>query len=755
MEQTEFPLVIGPNLGCPHIVSVEDLKAGKTISLIVAGQYGEFSSPSKDAFKNVLFLRSSYGDGVENQRIPLDPVHDPEEITAWNVLCGFSDLENTRELIISELHYNVLGENTRYWKLDVSVKIDGDDYKGLLKERDGKHLPRLYDLILKDEEGKCERVNYHSVQFVDSVRGECNLIHLTDPHVATRNDEILGEVLKTRNRRPRSEIIRFYVNFNKNLREFIKKANEMYEAGKLDFVVITGDLVDFAFHGWDDESNPDENNWKTFINICTGAGKETSNGNPGFKVAVYTSTGNHDWRLHPYSPTTGHQNESFGLRKEELKNYNYKSFDSEEYPEDERAKLSRKITGKAFKKLNLDAFADSGKVKLAKFLSGRISRWILMAIIRVDVSGTGDDSGKATKSISSTIVKWILPVMGGAGVSGAGLKGYLSNLTFNEYRILAFLGVLVGVLIWFAKSFLERWVRKYVDFIIDNPLHAEASALHYYLKHINPYLDYAFRFGDHSFVVMDTGSDVFTGRLLDNKTFNDIKKMSVQDNILGGSPDSRAFDSEQSYYNWSQIVWLEKILACIRDKGNDEGSMMVFLHAPPINPAEGSGFRLDSLWERNREEPKWIPKSECNLTYGSINHYLSQFFHLCMGFKENELSVSSAAGSVKKVDLVFSGHTHRNVEFRIGMRFDIEGNGSNVTIYSDVYSELLDTNNPDEWWEKHMPVIVQTAACGSAGGIDNEPPYFRKVLINGNGKITDFQVRNLNGVIFSKVERNE
>lgn len=714
----DFPLIISPNLGCPHIVSVEDLKTGKTIPLIIAGQYGEFSSPLKDAFRNILFLRSSYSDGLENKRISLDPVHDPEEITAWNVLCGFSDLEDTRQLIISELHYNVLGENTRYWKLDVSVKIDGDEYKCLLKERDGKYLPRLYDLILKDEEGKCERVNYHSVQFVNSAQGKCNLIHLTDPHVATRNDEILGEILKEKNERSRSQIIESYVNFNINLREFIQKANEMYEAGELDFVVITGDLVDFAFHGWDDESNPDENNWKTFINICTGAGKETPNGNPGFKVAVYTSTGNHDWRLHPYSPTTGHQNESFGLEKKELKNYNYKSFDSEEYPEDERAKLSRKITGKAFKKLNLDAFADSGKVKLAKFLSGKISTWISLTI-------------------------------GGAGVGGVGVAGYKGN--FIYVGILAVLGVLV----WVAKRFLERWVRKYVDFIIDNPLHAEAKALHYYLKHINPYLDYAFRFGDHSIIVMDTGSDVFTGQLLDGKTIDDIKKMSVQDNILGGSPDSRAFDSEQSCYNWSQIVWLENTLASIRDKGNDEGSLMVFLHAPPINPAEGSGFRLDSLWERNREEPKWIPKSECNLTYGSINHYLSQFFYLCMGFKENELSMSLAAGSVKKVDLVFSGHTHRNVEFRIGMRFDIEGNGSNVTIYSDVYSGLLDANNPDEWWKRHMPVIVQTAACGSAGGIDNKPPYFRKVLINGNGKITDFQVRNLNGVISSKAKCNE
>lgn len=125
----DFPRVISPNLGCPHIVSVENLTTEKTISLIIAGQDGEFSSLLKDAVRNTLFLRSFYGDGVENKCIPLDPVHDPEEITAWNVLNDFSDLEDTRELIISELRDKVLGENTRYWKLDVSIKIVGDDNK--------------------------------------------------------------------------------------------------------------------------------------------------------------------------------------------------------------------------------------------------------------------------------------------------------------------------------------------------------------------------------------------------------------------------------------------------------------------------------------------------------------------------------------------------------------------------------------------------------------------------------------------------
>ena len=197
-------------------------------------------------------------------------------------------------------------------------KDDTKDYNTLLRKRGRKYLPKLYDLILKEKAGKGEKVNYHSVQITKGVNGDCNFIHLTDVHIAKRNDEILDEVLKVRSKRERKAIIDSYINFNYKLREFIRIANDMADRGELDFVVITGDLVDFAFHGWEDEPNAAENNWRIFIHIITGAGKEKENGNPGIKVAVFTSTGNHDWRLHPYDPNLLDYHESFGLEKDEL-----------------------------------------------------------------------------------------------------------------------------------------------------------------------------------------------------------------------------------------------------------------------------------------------------------------------------------------------------------------------------------------------------------------------------------------------------
>jgi predicted MPP superfamily phosphohydrolase len=710
MKETEFPLIISPNLGCPKIISLEGIKRGETISLIIAGQYGQFSSPLGDAFQGTLYLRPSSSQDEDAKDIPLYLAHDPQEITDWNLLSDFSEAEGTQKIMNSELHYHVLGEDIRYWHVEVMLNKGGiKDYKTLLRKRGRKYLPKLYDLILKEKAGKGEKVNYHSVQITQSIKGGCNFIHLTDAHIAKRNDEILDEVLKVKCKRERKTIIASYINFNDKLREFIRIANDMADRGELDFVVITGDLVDFAFHGWEDEPNAAENNWRIFIHIITGAGKEKAKSNPGIKVAIFTSTGNHDWRLHPYDPNLLDYHEAFGLRKDELEHYEYKSFDSQEYPEDERAKRSRALTSKALEKLNIDAFTNKAKVKLVEFLYSKAKIWAMGAIGALSAGGIGL-AGRTTEFITYTLM-----ILG------------------------------VDLLILFVNWGLKRKVRKLVDILVDNPLNAEAKAFHYYLAHINPYLDYAFRYGDHSFIVMDTGADVFIGQLLDGKELKHIKHMSLEDNILGGSPDSRAFDSEQTYYNWSQIVWLDKVLTTVNQELDGQGKTFVFLHAPPINPAKDCEWK--DLWESERPAPKWIAKDKCNLTYGTINHYLSQFFYLCMGYRESELANEEVEPSLRKIDLVFSGHAHRNIEFRLEKEWVATDKSHEIRIYSDVYSQILNKGDPERDWKRYKPVIVQTASCGLHGKYDGNPPYYRKVTIDGTGRITGFRVRDKQGIV--------
>lgn len=736
----EFPLIISPNLGCPRIVSIEELEHGQTIPLIIAGQYSDSITPLKSEFLGTLCLRCSSSNREDKipKDISLTIEDEPEEITEWNKLSDFKNAEDTRYIFNSEFHYKVMGENTRYWKIRVKVNLkSGENYRILLRQKRRIYLPAIYDLVYTDKSRRWERINYHSVQFVKSFENKCNFIHLTDLHVATRNDEILDEVLKEKNTRGREDIRGNYVNFNENLRKFIKKANECADNGTLDFVVITGDLVDFAFHGWEDEPNYIENNWKTFMNIITGAGLEgTVRGNSGIKIAVFTSTGNHDWRLHPYDPNLSDSNrKSYGLKKGELEHYNFKIFDSAEYPGDERAKLSEELTSDILKKINLNAFTKTNKWKIQteKLVSGVYGTWTKRTLPFLAMVGGIWEKGKPTKIADSVIylaiigISWIVP--------------------------------------WGISKGIKYITRKTVDLFVDNPLHAEARALHYYFRYINPYLDYAFRYGEHSFLVMDTGSDVFIGKLLDNEKAKYLKRMSLEDNILGGSPDSRAFDSEQVYYNWSQIVWLEKALAAIPNNPEGKNRAFIFLHAPPINPPDNVDLRMvleseqdgkcsyiPAPKEHNRvyEFIKYCfayvrskvckstdrvlkPGEECNLTYGSVNHYLSQFFYLCLGYRESELPEENAERKFKPVDIVFSGHAHKNIEFRIEKDQDHK-----IRIYHDWYSNTQKSYN---CWGK-SPVIVQTASCGVPGGKDDKPPYYRKVTIDNSGQITQFVYSN-------------
>lgn len=148
MRSEEFPLIISPNLGCPEIVSIEELKKGKLITLIIAGQYGEFISPLKETFEDAFFIQPSDG---EQLKIPFTIASEPEEITDWNLLSEFSNAWFTREIINSELHYKVFGEETRYWKINVSLQCD---YAILVRKNGSQSLPKLFDLVLTDKSKK-------------------------------------------------------------------------------------------------------------------------------------------------------------------------------------------------------------------------------------------------------------------------------------------------------------------------------------------------------------------------------------------------------------------------------------------------------------------------------------------------------------------------------------------------------------------------------------------------------------------------
>lgn len=780
-----YPFIISPNLGCPLLISVKDLENGGPLNLIVAGRYESSVVPLEKILSSRLFLRASYGESHVSADVPLAITGEPEEIREWNRLHDLKGIEETRCLISSELHYNVLGGGVRYWKVNAAPARPAAGYSGLLRKEGDQYLSCLYDLVSVDQATGQEKINYHAVQFV-KCSPTCTFIHATDLHIAKRNDEMLDEVLKDKTPRTREAVEGDFINFNDNVRRFIKEANGLADAGRLDFVVLTGDLVDFSFIGWEGEVNYDENNWKVFENILLGKGRERDRtpANPGIKVAVFTSTGNHDWRLHPYNPL---MNNTFGIKRAELKNYKYKGYDSGLY-NDERARRSNELAGKALNTFQAGAMTPNEKAmlwltrKFDAFRLNRIPRALTKPVaVGLGITATflGSSLGDRPELVSSAVIE----IMNWKD----GVLGYAMNpLALALKAIYSLWGFIIVPVVGLVVRATEGYVLKNLsDTLIDNSLRAEPMALHYYLKNINPFLDYGFSYAGHAFIVMDTGCDVFTGQILDKEHSKYLKKLSVNDNLLGGSPDSRGFDAEQKYYNWSQIVWLEKVLAASKETDAPTAKTFVFLHSPPINEDKR---RFDPKGMKESESKgarSWIPEKDCNLTFGTLNHHLSQFFYLCLGFRENELprpkygflkrliskrlldcagssgcatssfvrsarksiglceGCSAADGergwrkrSIKGVDIVFSGHAHKNIEFRIEKDAKHE-----VRIYHDDYSGGYELNAAPFWWrDRESCVVVQTAGCGAPSEEFNNPPYYRTVRMDRSGKILGFRV---------------
>jgi predicted MPP superfamily phosphohydrolase len=84
-------------------------------------------------------------------------------------------------------------------------------------------------------------VLFHSVYVTDQQWKDFRVLHLTDSHIAWRNDVIPEAIENVTSQPPTS-----YVNFNERFRNMIRYANRLHRRRLLDFAVITGDVVDFV-----------------------------------------------------------------------------------------------------------------------------------------------------------------------------------------------------------------------------------------------------------------------------------------------------------------------------------------------------------------------------------------------------------------------------------------------------------------------------------------------------------------------------
>ncbi len=208
----------------------------------------------------------------------------------------------------------------------------------------------MFDIVLNKK-----RVNYHSIVISKNDWRNMTFVHATDLHLAERNDKIYGiikkwtqtvntekfqkslskyskkfkltqDTTKVENNIESKSLIKRLINPNNQFRRFIKLMNKKISLNQLDFVVITGDIIDFTLLSRITKKifktadfSYENTNWQVFRDIIT---NYPSKEKPKYLAVargeellcpVITVLGNHDFRVSSYDLNWGGMYKKMGL----------------------------------------------------------------------------------------------------------------------------------------------------------------------------------------------------------------------------------------------------------------------------------------------------------------------------------------------------------------------------------------------------------------------------------------------------------
>ncbi len=694
--ETELPRILSPNLGCPIILSLEHLQLEGFEVVIATGGNLPFD-------RLCIAAQPSFaGEGAE---FSLD-LEEPRELTEGTLPQKFKRVEETRRLISTTLHASIYKGRARFWLY--RARLRPSPGKDLYRKNGPELLSTLYDLHLV-EEGKDRGQVFHAL-CLRPRRGGLNFIHLTDLHIALRNDLYEDNLRENITLLPHQDPSQTrFNNFNQNLRRFIGHANSLAERGELDLVLVPGDLVDFLSHGFQEKEDYGNNNLRLFREMILGTGREKDRDRPntGLKVPLFTSTGNHDWRFFPYDPAV--HSKVFGVNKKVARQFDL-------FWADEQEEITREIES-TYARLIKEGTPISNRTRMGRLINlglQRLQKWQVQVLT----------------PLTASAFMGILPKIPWIGGPLHDLLGRYDPLLTSAIVLLLVPGV-VGIL----TGLIKRYVRSAVTGLL--AIKAGCGALKDYFLTLNPFFNYAFRVEDHYFLVMDTGHDCLYAQYLWDDGDKKLGPLSIRDNVIGGSPDSMAFYDINEYYPYSQIGWIERVLALIQEEtlGKERPSrIFMVLHAPPGNLSREQARKAQKE-AGDRWEGILLPEGEYDIRFGTINHFLSHFYHLCLGRRESIPEEKRHP----LVDMVLAGHAHWKLEFRLA--WDERKNGP-VLFFGDF------TANPDffrEYFEKFRPFLLQSPACGPREYFSPDPPYFRYLQIDDQGKVARADVLKLKG----------
>lgn len=363
-------LLVRPNLGQPLIISPETLKA---FEITFAGTSETPPTPS-ELFRMLqapsLTVPPIITVTLADRGVTIMSLK-PREVVQ---VLPYSKSDGRKPPRTAREHQYFAGFR---WEARVLLGLDSNDIVRLKAQG----IPRLFDIRWWFRE-QTPVVVPHCIHVGDlHSKGRLSFLHVTDLHVAGRNDlipEVLGETLL----RDEARQLRLrFNNFNDNLRALVQFANRE----KIDFLVMTGDLVDF-YHdglltkvdgasffqdyeagergergGWLGLPAQTTSNVRKFVDIITGRDGRSE----VLRCPIFCVLGNHEYLLMEYplsmeavfwgaSLAQVRRPDAWGLTEQEAREYEFWKAKPGDSLGD---RLKRRRTGKGF---------DTGKCEQAK-----------------------------------------------------------------------------------------------------------------------------------------------------------------------------------------------------------------------------------------------------------------------------------------------------------------------------------------------------------------------------------------------------
>ncbi len=368
-----FPFIIKPNLGQPTFLNLQkgygtSESMHRFKSYLIAMSSDSVEIILETFYSNIYIQPILKGDGDfekrRGERYPIKPI----KISKVEKL-DFEEQGMLREekCIVHDFYKMLLdideifGKRKALYEIIFEISVPVINAIGHLLNQTNRNV-MIFDIIHEIPNTNLKKVNFHSIAVFDKDWSDFKFIQATDLHVARRNDFIIdflknkvrSKIDKSGNKERKLRKIDQFVlnrdyefregfqegrlddlkfakyNFNYNLRKLIDFTNSKVASKECDFVLLTGDLVDYLSIG--KGNNVYKNNLEVFLEIILGINKGSDKW-PFFEedqeffnkkeilAPIITTVGNHDYHKGLYGVRLAGINKIFGITHSELIGY--------------------------------------------------------------------------------------------------------------------------------------------------------------------------------------------------------------------------------------------------------------------------------------------------------------------------------------------------------------------------------------------------------------------------------------------------